>query len=318
MPPMPPCRLHRRCCHLRCVVPAVPGSCSLRPDAPLHSLLPPHALTAGQKRCAAGTSTTGRLVFNTNVHGLEGAAGRAAFGALLQLLRTDPSVVFPVGKVRGVQDQICSLLRGAGCCVGGEAGATPAHMPRCVETPALQFGRMHLEGGSDLRLVPNELFKSACEGEWCQRQSCGLPALVSLGQTRRALLAWANLHPHLRCCSHYSGQPPGADLGDGLGAHHRPSHCDGCGRDSIQRGVCAAPAHSALHCCAGPSGCLAAGILHSQPDAASNCCCSCRCSGSSPPSLPTGRQSPSPPPARTSASSGSRPTRSVSGCAMPR
>ena len=70
------------------------------------------------------TAYTGKLVMNTNVHGLEGAAGRAALEALLALLRTNPALVFP----------------------------------------AKQFGRMHLEGVASTRLVPNPAFKSPCEG----------------------------------------------------------------------------------------------------------------------------------------------------------
>ena len=79
----------------------------------------------------------GKLVFNTNVHGLEGAAGRAALGQLLQVLATDPAAVFPVG----------------------------------------QFGRMQLQGGAGVRLVPNALFKESCEpGRWGVAETGRWPA----------------------------------------------------------------------------------------------------------------------------------------------
>lgn len=61
---------------------------------------------------------------DTQIVGLAGEAGRAAYASLLGLLRSDASLVFPPS----------------------------------------QFGRMRLEGVAATRLVPTPAFKSDCEG----------------------------------------------------------------------------------------------------------------------------------------------------------
>ena len=136
--PQPCCCRHR--CHGGCRHAHWPGTDeNTVPAAASTMCASPNASSS----CSQATDPTayGKLVFNTNVHGLEGAAGRAALGQLLKMLATNPASIFPVG----------------------------------------QFGRMHLEGGAGMRLVPNALFKESCEpGEW-RWQRVGITQLCLQG-----------------------------------------------------------------------------------------------------------------------------------------
>ena len=113
---------------------------------------PAAASTAGSKHSGAGAwppgqptdLKKGRLVFNTNAHGtvFNTPEGKAVLAQFLEVIRIQPSIIFPVR----------------------------------------QFGRMHTEGGSGLRLVNDPAYPCTCSE--CLRR-CAAAGRCAVGRVRR-------------------------------------------------------------------------------------------------------------------------------------